>query len=199
MYENEANRFWDEFYSIHQNRFFKDRHWLFTEFPELLGRKKPINSSQRACIDPFGHSAKSGQSSVVETAIGSFNASGDTDIEVSVNSDKLTVNSKKKQESVSTDESLGEHATTSNAIASGETGNTPGSQSDNPEHTVTKVTLSSNTIKDSKDCMASDNNGRKSTEDSALLSYPGSNSTFRIFEVGCGVGNTVFPVLQTNK
>ena len=33
--EKKAAEYWDKFYSVHQNRFFKERNWLFTEFPDL--------------------------------------------------------------------------------------------------------------------------------------------------------------------
>ena len=46
-YEKEASQFWDRFYSTHENKFFKDRHWLFTELPELSEEQQTENPSEK--------------------------------------------------------------------------------------------------------------------------------------------------------
>ncbi|KAJ3156768.1 hypothetical protein HDU86_003534 [Geranomyces michiganensis] len=49
-YHDEAPQMWDQFYTNNQNRFFKDRHWLRTEFPELF---ENLPRDQSARFDVF--------------------------------------------------------------------------------------------------------------------------------------------------
>ncbi|GAB6030546.1 Methyltransferase-like protein 2-A [Chamberlinius hualienensis] len=106
LYETDANRFWDEFYEVHQSKFFKDRHWLFTEFPEL--------------------------------------APNYTECPISVN------------------------------------------------------VLPKNQFPDkAANLETNSQSGTATTTD--VEPFPGCQSKLRILEIGCGVGNTVFPILETNN
>lgn len=36
-YDQKANEFWNKFYATHSDKFFKERNWIFIDFPELIG------------------------------------------------------------------------------------------------------------------------------------------------------------------
>jgi len=120
LLEEKSAEHWDKFYSIHQNRFFKERNWLFTEFPDLAPNFQ--GARQRVFADENGKVEKP-----TETVPPS-------------SSEVLVVES------------------------------------------ATDKELSNEVVSDL----------RKNEE------YFGSNSSFRIFEVGCGTGSTVYPTLEVN-
>uniref|UniRef100_A0A8C6QAI9 tRNA N(3)-cytidine methyltransferase n=1 Tax=Nannospalax galili TaxID=1026970 RepID=A0A8C6QAI9_NANGA len=116
-YEVNAHKYWNEFYKIHENGFFKDRHWLFTEFPELAPSQS--QSSEKG----------------------------------------------------------------------------PGLATEKQR----KCSCGSLRCKAHMPPVEENVTQKLSHLEICADAFPGSSATYRILEVGCGVGNTVFPILQTNN
>lgn len=141
-YEVGAHGFWDKFYSVHENRFFKDRHWLFTEFPELAPNQSRNETQKSALANLSSQGTGIG-------CIGQGQCCKDQDGDTTAASARnFTCNS--------------------------------ASQKKEP---------------------SSESTGTLAIEDLRLSDkeFPGSAASYRILEVGCGVGNTVFPILKTNN
>jgi len=116
-FEDKADHYWDKFYGIHQNRFFKERNWLFTEFPDLAPKYK-------APIRVFKSNETSGEKC-----------------------------------NVSTNDNVHEDAT---------------------------------------ECEMNQFDADQVDELRKGETWFGQNSSFRILEIGCGTGSTVYPILEVN-
>ncbi|KAM5273378.1 tRNA N(3)-cytidine methyltransferase METTL2A [Ctenodactylus gundi] len=135
-YEVNAHKYWNDFYKIHENGFFKDRHWLFTEFPELAP-----SQHQNHLKDLLLENKRN------ETAECRSNEDG------------------------------------------------PGLTTEE-QHKCSSASLGhKRQIPPVEESMAQ----KLSHLQVCAEEFPGSSATYRILEVGCGVGNTVFPILQTNN
>ncbi|XP_029315371.1 tRNA N(3)-cytidine methyltransferase METTL8, mitochondrial [Cottoperca gobio] len=137
-FDTEACQYWDKFYEMHQDKFFKDRKWLFSEFPELL----PSGAKSQATNGCLGdqqdlYPQPAGSSTDTETRHQQHNGS--------------THHHRKTDASNHQTESCQEAALEKHEAAS------------------------------------------------QSVPFPGQHSSFRILEVGCGVGNSVFPIVNSIK
>ncbi|XP_062861541.1 mRNA N(3)-methylcytidine methyltransferase METTL8 [Trichomycterus rosablanca] len=119
-FDKDANKYWNRFYELHQNKFFKNRHWLFTEFPELLPKG-------------FMTSCNPEEQEVTKFSM-------EVQQEDSLAQNQNVIRKKYHQQ--------------------------------HPDYNST-------------------------VEPHHAAAFPGQHTSFRILEVGCGAGNSVFPIINT--
>ncbi|KAL2076678.1 hypothetical protein ACEWY4_027728 [Coilia grayii] len=156
-YERDASHFWDGFYKMHQNKFFKDRRWLFQEFPELLPPR---------------------QSSV--PLEGDLGCAGDVP-PLPAESPRETEEGQRQKGSAARSVTGGE----GKEIPNGSCAAAMTQEVQPKEEGEVRLQKQEVLPTDQEEPGAGENCG-----------FPGDQASFRILEVGCGAGNSVFPIIS---